>query len=288
MELETEWVDYESPAGSVSAYLARPRAAPYPMPGLLVLQEIWGVDAHIADLVERFATAGYVTLAPDLFSIGGGRPPALQAERVERTKEFLDTIPLAEWTAVLGDDERRAEALGRLPGDEGQRVGETLGVLFGRMTGEMDTFVELTRAAFGFMRSHRASAGRAVGSIGYCLGGTLSALLACAEPELGAAVVYYGGFPEPDQVATIGCPLRGFYGQDDARIMQGLPAFAESLQAAGIDHELRVYPDTPHAFFNDTRSSYRPEASRDAWGRTLAFLAQSLDPVPVAPRGHAS
>jgi Dienelactone hydrolase family len=147
VELETEWVDYDSPAGSVSAYLARPQAAGGPLPGLLVLQEIWGVDRHIVDLVERFATAGYVTLAPDLFSMGGGRPPALQAGRVERTKEFLNTIPPADWTAVLGDDQQRAEALGRLPGDEGQRVGETLGVLFGQMRGQIETFVELSCAA---------------------------------------------------------------------------------------------------------------------------------------------
>jgi carboxymethylenebutenolidase len=255
------------------------------LPGLLVLQEIWGVDRHIADLVERFASAGYVVLAPDLFSMGGGRPPALEAGRVERTKEFLNTIPPAEWTAVLGDDQRRAEALGRLPGDQGKQVGETLGVLFGQMRGQIDTFLELTRAAFAFLRSCPACAGRAVGSTGYCLGGSLSGRLAAAEPDLGAAVIYYGGSPEPEQVAKIRCPLRGFYGQDDPRIVEGLPAFAQSLQAAGVDHELRVYPDTPHAFFNDTRASYRPEAARDAWGRTLSFFAQTLDPVPVAPIG---
>ncbi|MDQ6607795.1 MAG: dienelactone hydrolase family protein [Actinomycetota bacterium] len=285
MELETEWVDYDSPAGSVSAYLARPRAAGGPLPGILVFQEIWGVDGHIVDLVQRFAGAGYVAMAPDLFSLGGGRPPALEAGRVEQTKQFLNTIPSAEWTAILGDNQRRAQALGELPGDQGELVGETLGVLFGQMRGQLETFVELGRAAFGFLRAHPLSAGRPVGATGYCLGGSVSARLGCAERDLAAAVVYYGGPPEPDQVATIRCPLRGFYGQDDPRIVEGLPAFAESLRAAGVDHELLVYPDTPHAFFNDTRASYRPESARDAWGRTLAFFAQTLDPAPVAPVG---
>jgi carboxymethylenebutenolidase len=38
-------------------------------------------------------------------------------------------------------------------------------------------------------------------------------------------------------------------------------------------------PTPPHAFFNDTRPSYRPEAARDAWARTLAFFAEVLGPV---------
>lgn len=46
-------------------------------------------------------------------------------------------------------------------------------------------------------------------------------------------------------------------------------------------NELRVYPDTGHAFFNDTRPSYRPAASRDAWARALAFFAQALDAAPT-------
>jgi carboxymethylenebutenolidase len=115
-----------------------------------------------------------------------------------------------------------------------------------------------------------------VGSIGFCMGGGLSARLAGEEPRLGAAVVFYGGSPSAEQAGAIGCPLRGFYGQDDPRIVGGLPAFDAALKAAGVEHELRIYPETGHAFFNDTRPSYSPEAARDAWGRTLAFFAQAL------------
>jgi carboxymethylenebutenolidase len=45
---------------------------------------------------------------------------------------------------------------------------------------------------------------------------------------------------------------------------------------------MQIYPDTGHAFFNDGRPSYRQEAARDAWARTLAFFAQTLDPVTPA------
>ncbi len=282
MELVSEWLEYDGPSGSVTAYVARPRAASGPLPGVIVIQEIWGVDEHIADLAERFATAGYVALAPDLFSAGGGRPPILAPERVARAKQFLNTIPPPEWGSVLGDEARRQEALSKLPDGEGQQVGETLGAIFGGPARDMDAHTANLRAAVAFLRSHPACEGRAVASVGYCMGGGLSGRLACEEPELAAAAIYYGQAPEPEQVARTGCPVRGFYGEDDERITSGVPAFESALSEAGVEHELRVYPDTGHAFFNDTRPSYRQEAARDAWGRTLQFFAQTLDPVRAA------
>jgi carboxymethylenebutenolidase len=287
MELMNEWVSYDGPAGSVAAYLSRPRPASDPLPAVVVIQEVWGVDGHIEDVADRVAAAGYVTLAPDLYSAGGGRPPALVAERVQEAKAFLNTIPPAEWIAVLSDDERRAEALGKLPDGSGERVGETIATLFGGAR-DLEPHLGVLRAAVAFVGSHPACAGRSVGSVGFCLGGGLSALLACEEPQLGAAVVFYGSAPSAERVASIGCPLRGFYGQDDPRIVGGLPAFEAALRDAGADHELRIYPDTGHAFFNDTRPSYRQEAARDAWGRTLAFFAETLGAVPTVAVAEAA
>jgi dienelactone hydrolase len=54
-----------------------------------------------------------------------------------------------------------------------------------------------------------------------------------------------------------------------------------------VDHALSIYPDAPHAFFNDTRSGYRPEAARDAWARTRAFFADVLGPVAPVPLDDA-
>lgn len=289
MELVTEWVTYDGPAGAVSAYMVRPKAAPGPLSGVIVIQEIWGADEHIADVTERFASAGYLAVAPDLFSAGGGRPPALSDERIARAKAFLNTIPPLEWGSVMGDENRRNEELSKLPDEQGRQVGETLGTLFSGPARDTEAHVANLRAAFSYVREHPASGGRAVASIGYCMGGGLSARLACEEPELGAAAIYYGGSPEPDQVARIRCPTRGFYGENDPRIMEGVPGFEQALEAAGVDHELRVYPDAGHAFFNDGRPSYRQEAARDAWARTLQFFAEALDPVktvPVAPAGY--
>ncbi|MGA2163692.1 MAG: dienelactone hydrolase family protein [Solirubrobacteraceae bacterium] len=288
MKLQSEWIDYDSPAGAVAGYLARPLAVSGPAPGMVVIQEVWGVDGHIADVAERFASAGYVALAPDLYSAGGGRPPVLAAERVAGAKEFLNTIPTGQWMTVLGDEQRRAEALSQLPPGRAQEVGETIAALFGGAGGDPARHLSVVRGAVAHLRAHPACAGRAVGSVGFCLGGGLSALLAGEEPELGAAVVFYGSSPTDEQAGAIHCPLRGFYGHDDPRIVGGLPAFDTALSAAGVDHELRIYPDTGHAFFNDTRPSYRAEAARDAWARTLAFFAVALGPVSTVPVREAA
>jgi carboxymethylenebutenolidase len=288
MELVSEWIDYDSPAGAVSAYLTRPAAASDPLPGVVVIQEVWGVDRHISDVADRIASAGYVAVAPDLYSAGGGRPPALTVERVDTAKAFLNTLPQGQWMSVLGDDTRRAEALSTLGPEQAKEVGETLGTLFGGVGRDPAPHIAVLRAAVALLRSHPASTKRAVGSIGFCMGGNLSALLASEEPELGAAAIFYGGSPSAKQVARISCPVRGFYGQDDPRIVSGLPEFEQALSAAGVEHELRIYPNTGHAFFNDTRPSYRPESARDAWGRVLAFFASTLTPVSTVTLADAA
>jgi len=108
------------------------------------------------------------------------------------------------------------------------------------------------------------------------MGGALAALLAAEEPALSAAVIFYGASPPAERAAAIACPVLGLYGGDDPRITAGVPDFAEAMWRAGRRFEHRVYPATPHAFFNDTRPTYRAEAARDAWARTLAFLAPLL------------
>lgn len=283
MKLSAEWVEYETPTGTVSAYLVRTASAGRPTPGVIVIQEVWGVDEHMQDIAERLTGAGYTTLTPDLYSRGGARPESLQADRVKQAKAFLDTIPSEQWMAVLGDERLRRDALERLPSEQGAAIGETLGTLFGGPTGDPSRHVPALRASFSFLRSHPACGGRAVGSVGFCMGGGLSALLACTEPELGGAVIFYGASPSDEQVGSIRCPLRGFYGRNDPRIIDGLPRFARALTAAEVEHELRIYPGAGHAFLNDTRPSYQQEAARDAWAGTLAFFAAVLDPVSALP-----
>lgn len=58
-------VTFPSNGGSAHGYLKLPESGRGP--GLVVIQEWWGLTSHIADLVDRFAAAGFVALAPDLY-----------------------------------------------------------------------------------------------------------------------------------------------------------------------------------------------------------------------------
>jgi len=123
---------------------------------------------------------------------------------------------------------------------------------------------------------HLKTEGAPVASVGFCMGGGLSALLACEDPELDAAAIFYGSAPPLEKVPAIRCPVTGFYGGLDLRINAGLPAFAKAMAEAGREFTYRVYDGAPHAFFNDTRPSYDVGAARDAYARLLEFLRRSL------------
>jgi carboxymethylenebutenolidase len=272
VELGVDWVELESEAGACAAFRARPAAAgDSPLPGVVVIQEVWGVDDHIQDVARRVAEAGYVALAPDLYG-PGGREPDLAPERLLEAKRFMDSMPPGGFM----DEEVRERALAELPDDERARVVETAQAVFGRFMAQTDRHVAVARAAVAALASGEGSSG-AVGSIGFCMGGAISGRLACAEPALGAAVVFYGSPPPAELVEQVGCPVLGHYGGDDDRITNDVPAFADAMAAAGAEFDHHIYPGTPHAFFNDTRPSYRVGPARQAWARTLAFLARHLD-----------
>lgn len=269
MELNKEWITYQSDGVPVEAYVVRPAAAEGPLPGIVVIQEVWGVDAHIQDMTERFAMSGYVAMAPDLYS-HGGRPASLEEGPIIAVRTFLDTLPPGAW----GNPALRDEAIDRLPAAEGKRIRETLGNIF-NPSRPMGQYVGDLRAAADHLRAG-AAMGRSVGSVGYCLGGALSVRLAAADPTLAAAVIYYGDAPGPDEQKAIRCPVLGLYGGEDHRISDAVPAFAESMKSLGKDFHYKIYDGAPHAFFNDVRRSYHVEAVRDAWARTLWFFAEHL------------
>jgi carboxymethylenebutenolidase len=269
MDLVKEWTEYSSQGEGVSCYRVRPSASDDPLPAVVVIQEIWGPDEHICDVCERFAAAGYLALAPDLYS-RGGRPQPLAPERIEATKSFLNTVPPRAWM----DPTQREQALAKLGDPQAGEIKETLDNLFPTER-PIARYTQDVGAAVDFVRSDPQSAGR-VGSIGFCLGGGLSAQLACSDPNLDAAVIFYGASPDADRLSAVECPVMGFYGGEDARITDGVPAFAEAMKQAGKSFEHFVYPGAPHAFFNDTRASFRVDPARDAWAKTLSFFVKNL------------
>ena len=270
MPVHAEWVNYDDCSG----FLARPEGVEAGLPGVVVIQEIWGVDEHIEDVTRRLAGAGYAALAPDLFAHRGERPEPLARQRIREVQAFMNKLPPAGWVDPLV----RATALAELPEPERSRVEESRAALWGGL-GQMDRFLPALRAAVRHLRTGcPESSGQSVACVGFCMGGGLSALLACEEPELAGAAIFYGQGAPLERVPAIPCPVVGFYGGLDARVNAGLPAFAEAMRTHGKRFEYQVYEGAAHGFFNDTRPVYAVAAARDAYARLLAFLQASTAP----------
>jgi carboxymethylenebutenolidase len=269
--IKTERVQFGA-EGKHDGFCAWEGRAAAPVPGVLVIQEAWGVDDHIEDVAVRFAKAGYVALAPDLFAENGERPAPFTRPRMQAFKEFMDASSPAVW----GDPKAREEAMAKLPEPRRSEVAETLGALSSALL-RMDAYAPILVEAASYLRSeHPLSRGSGVGSVGFCLGGGLSARLACTDPKLGAAVIYYGTPPPSDQIARMACPVLGLYGALDTRVNASLADFASEMEKQGKRFEHHVYEGAQHAFFNDTRKSYNAAASRDAFARTLEFFRREL------------
>jgi carboxymethylenebutenolidase len=117
-----------------------------------------------------------------------------------------------------------------------------------------------------------------IGSIGFCMGGWLSLSLACHSKDLAGAVIFYGRIPaQIDLIKNLSCPILGNYGGADLGITEAdINRLKTALTKYRKRFDIKVYPGAPHAFFNDTRESYRPDAAKDAWKRTLAFFRETL------------
>jgi carboxymethylenebutenolidase len=138
------------------------------------------------------------------------------------------------------------------------------------------TAVADARRSIAWLAERPASNGK-VGIVGFCWGGGIVGEVAAAEPELDAAVVYYGRTPPLEAVPNIKAPLLLHYAGLDERINAGVPGFREALDRAGVPYELHTYEGANHAFHNDTSEArYAPDAAKLAWERTVAFLKKEL------------
>lgn len=269
MDFEARWVQHTRDGQTMDGYLVRPPRTTGPLPAVVVIQEIWGPDEHIQDMARRFAEAGYVALAPDLYS-RGGRPEALSADSIERLKTYLDSVPPGTWW----DQDKLKESMSQRPAAEAEALQASLAAVFGPK--DTDGMVKDLVAWLDYLNTAPESAGMPVGSIGYCMGGSLSFRLAAAGTRLATALVYYGGAPDDEGLARVSCPVFGFYGGKDPRITDAVPGVAKKMEELGKPYHPHVYPEAPHAFFNDSRSSYHPDSARDAWAKALAAFNQHL------------
>ncbi len=271
MSIKGDWISY----GDQIGYLAVPERARKPLPSVVVIQEIFGVNDHIEDVTRRIAAAGYAALAPDLLAVGGVRPPILTRERISEMGAFMAKLPPAART----DRTVRDAELAKLPKSDADRILETMQAVWGTVASpdHMAGYMEKLRAAVRHLRYERPeTSGQKTACVGFCMGGSLSALLACEEPELSGAAVFYGTTPPEEKMAQIRCPVIAFYGEDDQRVNAGIPAFVKGMKDGGKSFDHVVYHGAGHSFFNDDSGAYNVEAARDAFSRLLSFFVKVL------------
>lgn len=127
-----------------------------------------------------------------------------------------------------------------------------------------------------YLRSRPDSNGK-TGCVGFCWGGSMANQLAVNDPKLNAAVAFYGGQPNAEDVPKIKARLQLHYAGLDERINAGIPAYEAALKAAGVKYQLFMYEGMQHAFHNDTSAArYNAEAAKLAWSRTLELFKETL------------
>jgi carboxymethylenebutenolidase len=127
-----------------------------------------------------------------------------------------------------------------------------------------------------FLKAHARSNGK-FGATGFCWGGSAANYLATAlGADMQAGVPFYGAAAETAAVPSIKAALLIQYAENDERINSMWPAFEAALKAAGVPHEMHMYPGTQHGFHNNSTPRYNEAAAKLAWERTVAHFKKYL------------
>ena len=232
-------VTFEVQGFKVPAYFAAP-AGKTGLPVVLVIQEIFGVHEYIADTARRFAKAGYLAIAPELYARQGD--PTQYAEMAKLMSEVVSKVPDAQ---VMADLDGAVQWAGAHGGDT-RKVAITGFCWGGRITWLYAAHSQNVKAGVAWY-------GRLVGQ---------ATELTPRHPV--------------DVAANLSGPVLGLYGGADAGIpldtVDKMKAALAAGNAAAKASQFVVYPDAPHAFHADYRPSYRQAAAEDGWKRALAWF----------------
>jgi carboxymethylenebutenolidase len=202
--------------------------------GVVVLPDVRGLYRFYEELALRFAERGYSAIAFDYFGRTAG---------VSKRDESFEYMPHVDSTT-------------------------------------QDSIQRDVAAAVAHLRSPQGGSARSAFTVGFCFGGRHSWIATAYEHALAGAIGFYGrpgpgndGSPGPLQRAgELRGPILGLMGGDDPAIpVEDVNEFDDALDAAGVAHELVIYPGAPHSFFDRKYEQFAAE-SEDAWRRVLAFL----------------
>jgi carboxymethylenebutenolidase len=161
-------------------------------------------------------------------------------------------------------------AQGGTPAAEG--AGGTAGGLAGAPLDQL-----LGDLGAGIDELERRLPGVEVAVIGFCFGGGMVwNLLNSGEERLAAAVPFYGPAPADADFSGSEAAVLAVYGENDERVNATRDAATAALEAAGLTHEVKTYPEAGHGFFNDTGPNYNEQAATEANAAVLDWLDRHL------------
>ena len=218
------------------------------LPVVLVISEIFGVHEYIADVTRRFAKAGYLAIAPELFVRQGdpndfGEIAKLQSELIAKVPDSQvmgDLDASLRWAAQNGGNVARAGITGFCWG--------------GRITWLYAMHNPQLKAGVAWY-------------------GRLEGQATATTPK-----------HPVELVSQLKAPVLGLYGAEDTgipvasvdRMKAALSQTAAQGNAAARGSEFVVYPQAPHAFHADYRASYREAPAKDGWARALNWFQHQL------------
>jgi carboxymethylenebutenolidase len=134
-------------------------------------------------------------------------------------------------------------------------------------------------AAGAYLAKNAAGVGDKLGVVGFCMGGQLALYAASKNPNIGAAVNFYGIHPDVHPAyEAIEARVLGFFGSKDPMVTpEVVTTLRGKLEAAAVSFDFTTFDDADHAFFNDTRADvYDSKAAQEAWQHMLGFFRAAL------------
>ncbi len=231
------------PDKNYEAYISYPENKEK-LSSIILIHEIWGLNDHIKNVSDRFASEGYAVLAVDLLSSEGFKgidQNILQEMNIPEKKDEAQK-KMRELLAPINSPEFSLKTIEKLK----------------------DAYKFLTKESFYNGK---------IGVLGFCFGGTYSYELAVAESNIAFCIPFYGHAPKDSDIKKIQSPILAFFGENDKNLVDNLPNLEKLMKDNNKSFEYTVYPNTGHAFFNDTnKNMYNKEAAENAWEKTLEFL----------------
>jgi carboxymethylenebutenolidase len=247
MDIQTSWVKVPNGDLQIDAYWAAPRSdrpdSDQAIPGVIVIQEIFGVNAHIRDVVERLAKEGYAAIAPAIF---------------QRTAPNFE-VGYSQAETILARTHKDQTTAAQLLGDIQAAI----------------AFLQTQSA----LKPHRFGCiGFCFGGHVAYLAATLPEIQATASFYGGgiATMTPGGGNPTITRTPEITGTLYAFFGTTDPIIPnEQADQIETALQTHSIPHQVWHYP-AGHGFFCDQRADYNPAAAADAWEQVKRLFQQTL------------